>query len=342
MKPSVNRIVTPVICSLAFLLFPIFSSPDFPRLTIILSNPNGQREVLTHILLLGFFYLSYHYLIPRFYFRQRYRLFYGLVTLCALLLFFLLFGVMGHHHVGPPRQKSIVGHPPSNILRSIFLDSSLYLFFIVFFLSLLLKNGQRWRKLQEEKTATELSYLKAQINPHFLFNTLNSIYALAIEKSDYTATAVVKLSGMMRYLISESNKHFVSLEKELSYISDYIELQQFRLGTTVKIRYTLAGDYRGKEIAPLILVTFVENAFKYGVNPEEHSEIRIRISVENDVLTLGVENNKVTTQQHSGAPAGLGIRNTRNRLELLYPGKHRLQISEDSITFRVHLEIQLA
>lgn len=173
---------------------------------------------------------------------------------------------------GPPGVSSEgerPGGPPHiNTLRVIFFDYGLYMFILVLVCALLLKTNQRWRKLRQEKLETELSYLKAQINPHFLFNTLNSIYALAIEKSDYTATAVVKLSGMMRYIISESHKHFVSLEKEISYINDYIELQKFRLGGTVKIHYSLQGHYPGKEIAPLILITFVENAFKYGLTPK--------------------------------------------------------------------------
>jgi sensor histidine kinase YesM len=215
------------------------------------------------------------------------------------------------------------------------------MFVIVLFCALLLKTNQRWRKLQQEKLETELSYLKAQINPHFLFNTLNSIYSLAIEKSDYTATAVVKLSGMMRYIISESHKNFVSLEKEVNYINDYIELQKFRLGGTVEIQYSLQGNYNRKEIAPLILITFVENAFKYGVNPEQHSKILVRIDIENDSLILAIENNKVTTSQEKIEASGLGISNTRNRLEMLYPGKYKLNINDGVEKFKVHLEVTL-
>ncbi len=355
MKPRVNQVITHLLCSLAFLLFPILSSPDFPHVAVTLGNPNGLREVVSHVLLLGFFYLCYAYLIPRFYYRQRYLLFYTWIIAAAFIIFFILFGLLNkvqwqHHHIPrrpateqhtPPHPDS-PGQPPRvNILRIIFFDYSLYMLLIVLFLALLLKNNQRWRKLRQEQLETELSYLKAQINPHFLFNTLNSIYSLAIEKSDYTATAVVKLSGMMRYLISESNKHFVSLEKEIGYIGDYIELQQFRLGATVRIQYTMQGKTGGREIAPLILITFVENAFKYGVNPEEYSEIMVAIVIENDVLALRVENNKVTTHIPKTTVPGLGIDNTRNRLEMLYPSRHRLLITEDAVKFKVYLEINL-
>jgi LytS/YehU family sensor histidine kinase len=246
-----------------------------------------------------------------------------------------------HQPQGSFEMEGPGGPPHTNVLRIVFFDYSLYMFVIVLFCALLLKTNQRWRKLQQEQLETELSYLKAQINPHFLFNTLNSIYSLAIEKSDYTATAVVKLSGMMRYIISESHKNFVSLEKEVNYINDYVELQKFRLGDTVDIQYSLQGNYYGKEIAPLILITFVENAFKYGVNPEQHSKILAVIHIEDDRLILKVENNKVTTLQDKAEAPGLGISNTRNRLEMLYPRKHQLHIDDGAEQFKIHLEIML-
>lgn len=361
MKTKANQVGIHILCSIVFLLFPICSSPDFPHIEAIMGNPNGTREICSHILLLGFFYLSYSFLIPRFYFRQQYFLFYFWIALSAVAIFCILFGLLDgftlmsqQHAIRPSGMPAhtggaMEGPPPlhrhpmrRNLLRAVFFDYSLYLFLIVLFGSLLLKTNQRWRKLQQEKLETELSYLKAQINPHFLFNTLNSIYSLAIEKSDYTATAVVKLSGMMRYLISESNKHFVSLEKELGYISDYIELQKFRLGGTVKIHYALHGNYAGREIAPLILITFVENAFKYGVNPEEYSAISTSIGIEADTLILKVENNKVTNHTGKNDVSGLGISNTRHRLDMLYPGKYRLSITEDIEKFNVHLEVMLS
>ena len=130
----------------------------------------------------------------------------------------------------------------------------------------MLKINSRLKLAEKEKVNAELSYLKAQINPHFLFNTLNSIYSLAIEKSDYTATAVVKLSSMMRYVITDASHKFVPLEKEINYISNYIELQKLRIDSSIKLMYTVTGDISDKKIAPLVLISFIENAFKYGVN----------------------------------------------------------------------------
>ncbi|PSK94074.1 sensor histidine kinase [Taibaiella chishuiensis] len=348
MSIKTNQVLIHLLCGIVFLLFPVLSSPDFPHIGMTLHNVNGLREVFTHALLIGFFYLNYAWLVPRFYFRQQYRSFYLLAFLFALFTILLIYGLsqlMGAGRApypGPPPMPPPGMHRPlhSNLLRMIFLDYNLYLFVIVFITAILLKTNERWRWLQKEQLQTELAYLKAQINPHFLFNTLNSIYALALEKSDYTATAVVKLSGMMRYLISESGKNFVSLQQELDYIRDYIELQQFRLGETAGISYQASGSARGYEIAPLILITFVENAFKYGVNPEQHSAIGISITIAEDSLTLTVQNNKVTISGAATA-SGLGIRNAQNRLQMLYADKHRLQIDEDAAQFRVTLELKL-
>src|ERR1700748_3501739 len=188
----------------------------------------------------------------------------------------------------------------------------------------MLKISNRLKLAEREKVNAELSYLKAQINPHFLFNTLNSIYSLAIEKSDYTATAVVKLSGMMRYVITDASHKFVSLEKEINYISDYIELQKIRLDDSIKLSYSVSGDPADKIVAPLVLISFIENAFKYGVNAEENSEIKIHIDSTKGYVHLRVFNKKVKIQQVNTHTSGLGIENTINRLQLLYPGRHKL------------------
>jgi LytS/YehU family sensor histidine kinase len=187
---------------------------------------------------------------------------------------------------------------------------------------------------------SELSFLKAQINPHFLFNTLNSIYSLAIQRSDATPDAVVKLSGMMRYVLQDAQYETVSLQSEVNYIKDYIELQKLRLDKSVKLIFTQEGDLTGKKIAPLILISFIENAFKYGVNSEEDSEIVIRIKSEKE-FSLFVKNNKVRSYSSDEPNTGLGIKNTRKRLELLYPGLHTLEISDNEKEFSVNLVIRL-
>lgn len=127
-----------------------------------------------------------------------------------------------------------------------------------FFLSLLLRINKQLKESEEEKLKAEVSYLKAQINPHFLFNTLNSLYALTIEKSDYAPDAVIKLSNMMRYVVTESTNDFVSLEREISYISDFIDMQRLRISDENKLEYIIKGDTKGRKIAPLVIIPFIE------------------------------------------------------------------------------------
>jgi len=219
------------------------------------------------------------------------------------------------------------------------INHNFFLFFAVFFFSLLLRIALQWRQAQKEKLDAELSYLKAQINPHFLFNTLNSIYSLAIDKSDNTAPAVAKLSGMMRYVITDTAKEFVPLEKEIAYIKNYIELQRIRFGETIHLFFDVNGNPSGKQIAPLLLIPFIENAFKYGVNAEENSTIRIHIFIDENKLNMEVQNNKVNVQMKHEDKTGTGIANTQSRLQLLYPARHFLKITDIEKEFLVSLTL---
>ena len=195
---------------------------------------------------------------------------------------------------------------------------------------------------REKKINAELSFLKAQINPHFLFNTLNSIYSTAItENAKNTSTAVVKLSALLRYITSVTDKQFVPLSKELAYIGNYIDLQKNRFQDTIQLTYTVEGEITDQQIVPLILIAFIENAFKHGVNPEEESFIHISIVVKEATLTFNIRNNKVNQTQELELSSGLGIDNTKKRLQLIYPNKHLLQIDNTAKQFAVSLTIQI-
>jgi LytS/YehU family sensor histidine kinase len=160
-------------------------------------------------------------------------------------------------------------------------------------------------------------------------------------KSDETPTAVVKLSGMMRYVLSEAATDFVSLEKEIIYIKNYIDLQKIRFGESILLDFTINGQANGKQIAPLILISFIENAFKHGVNAEEDSDIKIKIDIAENELFLYVFNKKVTVNISEENKSGLGVENTRNRLELLYPKRHKLSIYDTDEQYLVELSIVL-
>ena len=282
MKLNVKSVFIHVACCLMFLALPYAFAPGNENTIDTLLNMFTLREFVANLLLIGFFYLNYFLLIPKLYFRHKYAQFFGTAFLC-----FLVIGIVPNllmmgsfqmdltlHQAPPPPDfghgpggHGPGGNHPPHRFGAFDLFHNLFLFLVVLFISLTLKINSRLKQTEKEKVTAELSLLKAQINPHFLFNTLNSIYSLAIDNSDYTATAIVKLSGMMRYIISEAGHDYVSLDKELAYISDYIELQQVRFDNTFKLSYSVKGGAAGKKIAPLILLPFVENAFKHGVNP---------------------------------------------------------------------------
>jgi LytS/YehU family sensor histidine kinase len=198
------------------------------------------------------------------------------------------------------------------------------------------------KQIEQEKLSAQIASLRSQINPHFLFNTLNSIYATTLETSPASADMVEKLSNIMRYTMKETQKDRVMLEDEIHYSNDYIALQRIRLDKSVKIDYRNLVGETSLRIAPMLLIPFIENAFKHGANPEEKSHIKITIGLQGDELHLLVFNNKVAMQKGTTEKSGLGIENTRNRLKLIYPGRHVLALNESEEHFEVSLRIHLS
>lgn len=361
MKSKLREVLIHIAGCVTFLALPIVFSPDANSVGDLWKYAPALKDFLVYLALILFFYFNFFYLIPVFYFKRKYTGFFLISFLCFAVIILLpnslVKGDNGFHTQRssyrpepppPPDERYPMPPPPrmpaqQQTSRSILLDVShqVFLFLAVFFFSLILKISNRWRQSEKEKLNAELSYLKAQINPHFLFNTLNSIYSLAIEKSDQTPAAIVKLSGMMRYVISDSGHHLVSLSKEIDYIRNYIELQKIRFGNAVPLSFRVNGVYAGERIAPLILISFVENAFKHGVNAAEDPDIRIEINITTHQLHFTAFNNKVTVQEMPEDKGGLGIENTRKRLELLYPGRHTLEITDDPHYFSVSLLLQL-
>lgn len=339
-----QNILIHILGSLIFLSLPILFSPDFNYshsiIDIFTSRP-FQRPFAAACLLLTFFYANYYVFIPKLYVPKKYALFSVVILVSFLIVLFVPELFIIGKKMGPPQHASHHPGPPPKKPFGLLVNHNLFQFIGVFAFSLLLKVRERLKQTESEKTNAELSYLKAQINPHFLFNTLNSIYSLAILKSDKTAVAVVKLSDMMRYVLNDSNANFTDLEKEVNYIENYIELQRMRLTSNVKLEYTCEGNIFDKKIAPLVLIPFIENAFKHGVNSEEDSNIEIKIAVTETILNLMVKNKCVTSNTNTLNKSGLGIENTKQRLTLLYPGNHSLVISEIDNYFTVNLTLSI-
>lgn len=223
---------------------------------------------------------------------------------------------------------------------------SLILFGIITALALSVKSIEQWHmteqrmvKAESERVSAELSFLKAQINPHFLFNTLNNIYMLSVINSEHTSESIMKLSNIMRYVTDDVMQDFVPLSNELKCISDYIDLQKLRLGKQTTLDFRISGKVNNQQIAPLIMMSFIENTFKYGISKKEKSTIVIHIAVGEKSIVFHSENSIFVRQ--IAERSGIGLANTRQRLQLLYPAKHILLIDDSNGMFKVDLTLTI-
>jgi len=278
------------------------------------------------------FYSNYLLFTPRLLFRNKRLLFLiwllialffgqGLAVLLERWLDFQV--VMANARQRPPKHEELID------------GFTLMFSLLVLGISTTVAAVRQWQQearlkdeLQKQQIASELSFLKAQINPHFFFNTLNNIYALSFSDVELSREALHKLSRMMRYLLYETAQNETSLVEELKFLKDHIELMQLRLHVNNQVIYkepVLSHDYK---IAPMLLLPFVENAFKHGISATKASEIRIEVSVKDQTLHLKVSN---TLQEKTSNPleeSGIGLQNTKRRLNLLYPGRHLLTINK--------------
>lgn len=205
------------------------------------------------------------------------------------------------------------------------------------------QNSIEKQKLEAENLQSELRFLRSQINPHFLFNTLNSLYALTLKKSDAAPTTVLKLSEIMRYMLYESNSKFVPLNRELEYIKNYVALERLRHGENADIKLTIEGDITDQVIAPMILLTFLENSFKHGLSKGMgEGYVYIHIIIYRYEIRFHLSNNLPSTQLPNSEPGGIGLINVNRRLELLYPGKHQIEIEEKDKSYNVDLLVNLS
>ncbi|MFD2201791.1 sensor histidine kinase [Shivajiella indica] len=211
---------------------------------------------------------------------------------------------------------------------------------------------QKWQsdekirfELERQRTNSEISYLKAQINPHFFFNTLNNIYALTNIDVEKAKAALLKLSRMMRYVLYETEKNHTLLSKELDFIRDYIELMKMRLSSKVKLDIKLPEKIEDIEIAPMMLLPFIENCFKHGISSQKESFIMISIDKIGNELSLKTQNTifKSNEKTPEGNSSGIGLTNTMRRLDLLYPGSYQLDIdnSNPENEYRIVLKLNL-
>jgi LytS/YehU family sensor histidine kinase len=222
-------------------------------------------------------------------------------------------------------------------------------FLVVFIASTGLKALSQWyaekRRLQELENAmvqAELSFLKSQIHPHFLFNSLNNIYYLALSKDDNAPEAILSLSNFLRFVTTGSNHNRIPMQKEVKMMEEYSHLQGLRASEKLDLRFQLVGDFSRWSIMPLTFIPFVENAFKYGISAHNDCFIHIRVEVEGGILHFTSDNSIVRRTRDRSVSDGVGLENIRKRLALAYPGRHVLTIQPGGLVYRVKLEINLA
>lgn len=201
----------------------------------------------------------------------------------------------------------------------------------------------RAQQLEQEKVAAELQYLKSQINPHFLFNTLNNIYGLAIERSGKVPTLLLKLSDLLSYSLYESGGRFVDISRELQLIKDFIALEMERSDNRVRVEWGVKEEsLKGAQIAPLLLIPLVENAFKHGTREEiRRAEIAIQLEKNNGQLLFRVQNTIPEEKPENQEESGIGLVNVKRRLAILYPNRHEFSILEKAKSFEVTLKVDL-
>jgi LytS/YehU family sensor histidine kinase len=305
-----------------------------------------------------FFYLNAYFLIPRYFLQKKYIPYF--LFLIALLSIFLAIPLLSPQpllmirRISPETFAPLFQsnnewllHSQVNFVPPVTRPANLmfvFLFLMIWGLSTAIRIALQW-SISENKAAAaetarlhaELSFLKAQINPHFLFNTLNNIYTLALIKSDKASDAVMGLSKMMRYITEESDTDYVPLQNEVQCIQDYIDLQKIRLNETARIHYSVSGDIENKRIAPLLLVPFVENAFQYGISNHEESPVLIHLSVKENNINFKIKNKIFNHKIQNTNRRGIGLANVKKRLNHLYTDRYILKVNNENNIFQVEL-----
>lgn len=317
-----------------FFLYPFFLQfrqvpPDLPI-----------RLLLTIIL----FYTNYFLLVPKFLLKKN-TWTYILICLAIIIMVGAVISMnFSFEPKPPPGFNRNEDFRDGGWTRPVFMMLSLS---TPFFISALLRVYVEWRrnedlrkKVENEKVSSELQFLKTQLNPHFLFNSLNAIYSLSVKGSSKTSEAIISLSELMRYMLYEADKDKVKLGKELEYIKNYVQLQRLRLSDSANVKLKISGEERGKEVPPLLFISFIENAFKYGTDYKGRTYVNIGLLINEKNIHLRVEN-KIGAHRKEPKNSGVGLENIKNRLRLLYPDSHRLQITDNGETYVVDLNLNL-
>ncbi len=300
-------------------LFTIFST------RYLLPEEYGKISLYTTLLQPVFFYIGY-LLIMKI---KRNHLFYLFIGIIGILISYLVLFLVS-------KKAFAIGFTP---LSSVFLWSiigGLFRFFIDWF-----KKKNNVLLLEKEKIHSNLALLKSQINPHFLFNTLHNIDTLIYDNQDKASKSLVKLSDMMRYMLKDTQSDFVGLQQEILFLENYFALEQLRINNEHFFNYTINGNTNGYKIAPMILIPFVENAFKHAVNSSVENGITVKITIKSHILIFHCKNQYEMTETDKDNTHGIGLKTVQKRLDMIYQNKYTLNINSENSVFTVNLELEL-
>lgn len=328
--------------SILFFLFIMYISANnsFEKFTFL----KFFDIVVTNIIFAIPIYINLYVLLPFLFKRRKYFIYLLSVVLIIFLTAALLIYIDDVFFAKPEGREVT-----QNYINAL-IGSSIFIFLYVGVTSFI-KFMRDWVKLQElslrvnemekQNLSAELKSLKEQINPHFLFNTLNNLYSLSLDKSEKTSEMILKLSDLMRYILYECSDSYVPVEKEVDFIKNYLELEKLRQNEETNVELDIIGRLDNKNVAPLLLIPFIENAFKHGHNNQnKNSFVKIIIDFSKEgYLQFSSSNSKTAIQAPLSNYKGIGIENAKKRLELLYPKKHKLIITNNENQFDVNLSL---
>jgi len=284
-------------------------------------------------------YTLLYFLTPRYLVKKKYIAFFTGLLLLILVCF--CYAVLANLTIDvlPDSFKGATLNTGQNILPFIHVAG---IAFSIKFLGNWNRQKQMTIEAQHEQVKAELELLKAQVHPHFLFNTLNNLYSFTLEQSEHAPEIVLKLSHLLRFMIYESREAQIPLAKEISLLQSYMELEQLRYGNRLDVSFVCGGDIDNRQIAPLLLLPFVENAYKHGASHQiDLCWISFNLAVEDGIMRFKLINSFDADDEKKDIQGGVGLQNCRRRLELIYPGKYSLETRAENDVFIVSLDLQL-
>ncbi|HEV3222018.1 MAG TPA: histidine kinase [Puia sp.] len=313
------------------LVIPLFIFHNFP----IKTGLPDYYFLFTNIYHIGLFYLNAWFLYPRLFNRKTWWLYFAIIgTILALSYFVKLFIItwVFPGFILNAFNNRILFFPPLPFLLASF---------ILRFITDRVRDEKLERERKAEQLESELKFLRSQISPHFLFNMMTNMVSLARQKSELLEPSLIQLSDLLRYMLYESDKDKFLLSQEIIYLKSYVELQQLRFGEGLDLSMEIKKEEPDCYIEPMLLVPFVENAFKHGIGMVPNPYIRIKLAMQHGKLQFSISNNYNSSNSSKDNGSGIGLLNVKNRLNLLYPRKYDLSIQDDGSVYKVNLNLEM-